>query len=476
MLPVFPKRMMRRLSMPRLLLVAALMLASCEPLSHLPFLKPSPYVAKTADEFEAEALLAAVPNAPAVAKRLAKIDVMSPEDLVTNEPVTHVIAMYELPGVHRSTIDALAVTADGMTAFSGSDEGAVVQTTIATSAHDAEQNGALQTSSRVLLQGSEPILAMSLSSDETKLAISQNSRVYIFDLVDQKIINLLSRVEGRVTALGWDPRGEFLVLGAADGGVYVWNITAGRAAGRDSRNALEFYPGGISPIVSIVFHPQGRVFFAAERDGVVSLWRLLRTEREIGLRDDLADIDREQKGTERKIVANIGGIIHDGWLEPRGQYYYVAADDGKLYRWKVRGIKSNPPLEVARGALFAIGGANLWMPTKSTGAQESTSNLTLLFVTGRAQGLSIWGVPDPVSGAPDEAPQQQEECLLGRTALFANEVTTVKMGGDHKTLWAIGKTGSLLIFNVGDYINRQDIQTKLKNCITLRAANGSSQR
>ena len=85
-------------------------------------------------------------------------------------------------------------------------------------------------SSQTIFQEDSPIYALSLSPDETVLAISQYSHVTLLNVQDATIVGRLTRVEGRILSLEWDPYGQLLLLARANGDVFLWTLEGGGEA------------------------------------------------------------------------------------------------------------------------------------------------------------------------------------------------------------------------------------------------------
>ncbi len=179
----------------------------------------------------------------------------------------------------RYTKDHEWIRLEGNTAYIGGSDGSVYVASLAKAARNIRPMNLAK-----LMQSKRPILAIALSPSERFVAVAQFSAVIIIDLQTKQIAHTMTQVGGRILSLAWDPREELLLLGRASGETFGWRLAGSSAAGRDSLNALEQYGNaGGSPIVRLAFHPSGRAFVSAEQDGRISLWRLLRTEKELGL-------------------------------------------------------------------------------------------------------------------------------------------------------------------------------------------------
>lgn len=257
--------------------------------------------------------------------------------------------------LHHGAINSLVLTRDGWGVLSGGDDGQIMLTQVpeAERGKNPKMN-ALQV--QKIVEGTKPILAMSLSPNGRYLAVAQTSFVAILDLKTKTFVHTLTRIRGRVTALAWDPRGELVAIGMAGGDIYMWSLqeTFFGGKGEDSLDSLERYTGGDSPIVSIIFHPSAGAFFSVEKEGALSLWRLLRTEEEMGLRDTFAVSDQITDVTNRITFGDAGGIVEEMILSPDGSALSVVGGGGKLSTWKVRGLVAQPKSDLGRDNLLSI--------------------------------------------------------------------------------------------------------------------------
>lgn len=346
---------------------------------------------------------------------------------------------------HKGGINALVVAADGLSVFSGGDDGQVIRTTVGS--HPNSRKTAVQ---ETVLEGTKPILALALSHDGKKLAVAQTSLVTVFDMEAMEMLYKLTVIKGRTTAMAFDPRGELLALGYANGDIYIWSLQQGffSGQGKDSRSAVEHYIGGVSPIVSIAFHPVGRVFFTAEQEGVISMWRLLRTEEEMGLRDEFAVSDQALEKTDRRGIANLGSPVGDMWLRPDGEFLFVVAGSGQVHFWKIRGLVKQPLVQLPSEQLFSVTG---W-----TDDSRKDSPLTeVIAVSGRSQVVRFYCIrrDDPKA---EETPQEHllkslkldkgiEE--FAEIGLFTKPINRLRSVNNSGIMWASEKSENLLILD-----------------------------
>ena len=335
--------------------------------------------------------------------------------------------------VHPSTINALIVAPDGRTAYSGGDEGSVVRTRLSEKVHGQVE---LQT----VLTGTKPVLALALSG--SLLAVAQTSSVTVFDLERQQETHRLTRVKGRITALAWDPRGELIALGMANGDVYVWSLEKGffKPAGKNSLEALEHYIGGTSAIVGIAFHPSAGAFFVAERAGSISMWRLLRTEREMGLRDQFAVNDQVADLTERKRFADINSAVEDMWLAPDGKLLFVSGGDGKLYSWKVRGLVPQESLAFGSQPLLGVTGVSV-LGGEPELIVAASQDQRLKFICRTSESGRLSEAVRKIRQAPTKL------TVFAQSGVLKIPAGRLRSGVRSSVIWGAEKSENLLVFD-----------------------------
>lgn len=250
---------------------------------------------------------------------------------------------------HSGRINAV-VPLDPRGVITAGDDGQVVYTEL------VEQGGRRKFRSELLLDGSKAVFSLALSPDNRYLAVAQTSLVVVYDIVQRRIAYQLTRVRGRITSLAWDPRGELIALGLAGGDIYLWSLDPGffGGQGRDSYDAIEHYLGGDTPIVGLAFHPSGGAFISAELEGVLSVWRALRTEQELGLRDRFNLADAEPVSSFRRVFARVEGSLTDTLLTPDGALFLTATSTGKLNGWKTRGLVQQGETKVSKEPLLSF--------------------------------------------------------------------------------------------------------------------------
>ncbi len=397
------------------------------------------------------------------------------------------LALYPLYGEagSKADINALTVSKDGSTAYIGGNDGTLFAAAIHKPVGKNNQGGrdSSLTVSKIF-QSKHPILSLALSPDQRYLALSQYSAVYLIDLQKQAVTNTMTQVEGRILSLAWDPRQALLVMGRTSGEIFAWRLRDAPYAGQNSLAAIEQYGlAGSAPVVALAFHPSGRAFLAATQDGEISLWRLLRTESELGIRDESAEVDEDRKGSKQVQVGRASAPIEDLWFDASRQEVFVTSIDGKVARWRLRGLERQPDLMIGSDSASTFQGVSL-----STASGNETG---FLVAAGRGQRLKVFCrpvstaartelsgdvnvIPSDENRNSDEAEANQPRIVGGRLVLsqegsdsaprsgldersdgkaailaetltLKEPISKLRLGGT--MLWAVQKKGNLLVFD-----------------------------
>lgn len=262
------------------------------------------------------------------------------------------------------------------------------------------------------------VSALNVSPDNRWLAVGEFSRVTLVSVASGERVHTLTQVEGRVTAMAWNAKSDLLAIGRADGDVFVWHVATGQDAGEDTKDALETYSAAHSPIVKIVFHPDGRAFFVAEHDGVIRLWRLIQTEIAMGVRDQASVSEQQQVGRKYLVALSAGVPIEDMTLAPDGNTIYVSVDN-RVLNVKVRGLVLQNP--------WTVGPDSARRLQLLTGTASSA-----IAVTGKQQRVRFLCAGNGREVAVSPVFEDQIDALLG--------------SGASTPLWLVQKTGSLIAF------------------------------
>lgn len=203
---------------------------------------------------------------------------------------------------HRSAVTALAYSADGTMAVSGSTDNDLIIWDVASGAEIARLRGHLDpvravaflSDGRRVLSGSDDY-SMRLWSARTgerlmefgghgdsvlSIAVSPNGRVVasgsadrsviLWDLESGRPINRFTGHEDAVTALAFDSTGTRLLSGSADNTLILWDVTA---PDRDSARLRRFF-GHDAPVQSVAIAPDGQRALSGSLDNTVIEWQL----------------------------------------------------------------------------------------------------------------------------------------------------------------------------------------------------------
>ncbi|MBI5503087.1 MAG: hypothetical protein HY907_22770 [Deltaproteobacteria bacterium] len=232
---------------------------------------------------------------------------------------------------HRTTVTAVAVSADG-SRFASSDidgvtyvsetsgDGAPVRIKEADYARDVcftpagddlvlahyrsqvvfrdARTGAVR---RTVETGLEPIDRIAVSADGRRLATSGHETV-VTDLADGTV----TRVAGPLSAdvLAFDPATGRLATASRYGGLQLWEPVSGRA--------LPTAPGHTSSVVSVRFEDDGGSVVSVDRDGNAIRWRIAASEPEfLGVGGEAAAADPPAGGTSAT-ATTYGAELREG--------------------------------------------------------------------------------------------------------------------------------------------------------------------
>lgn len=281
--------------------------------------------------------------------------------------------------------------------------------------HERQKSGSVLVQTPLLDMG-RPVGGLSISPDGRYLAVAVVSRIVVVDLPEKKIVRLMATVKGRMSSLAWDPRGEILAIGGADGDVFVWDVFAEESIFNFDSRRLERYSIAVSPVVRLVFHPLGRAFFAAEQDGRLALWRAFRTERELGIRDGYSLYDKRHQDPLFSELPALGSRIVDIGLSADSTLLLAVSEDARVVAWKVRGLKKIFEREVEGPAL---GSMDL--------IEQDVTSARVFASSSRDQRFALYCLKDDKAQTADGKPEVRSitDVLLGND--LTSEVNPAQM-------------------------------------------------
>lgn len=336
--------------------------------------------------------------------------------------------------IHQGEIHDLVVFSDGHGVITGGADGNVMMTSVL---NLGSPRTLMELETKKILNSQRPVLSLAISRTNRYLAVAWFSYLVVYDFKENGVIAEFTRLNGRITSLVFDPREELLLLGLASGDVYGWDF--GRK--NDTLEDIESYLAATSPILRLAFHPAARSFFAMETNGNIALWRLLRTEQEIGLRDENSSLDLLRLGKTRQEFGNVAGVkFTDFDLSAKQGKVYVSCDDGKIRGWKIRGLVPESPIDASKDALTSLTFANI------RGKGEPRE---VLVSTGREQRVKFW-------------------CgnghFLAQSELLKDPISLVRSNENSRVLWGVQKTGNLVFVDLDSGDLWRILEEKLEQC------------
>jgi len=322
---------------------------------------------------------------------------------------------------HSGEVTALEVSSGGREAFTGGADGRVLRHQLVESS-----GGRMLVVSTELAKSSREILSLGLSPDGKNLAVGQYSALSLIDLASSTISRRMTRFKGRVTAISWDGEGEFLLFGLSSSRVYSWGLGERNGQGKNSLEALSEYRGMASGVVSLITHPDGEIFFGADRTGNILVWRLIRTEENLGLRtrDGLRE-DENISNSARK-VTSLPLEITNFSIAQAGEDIYAVTSDGLYRPWKMKGLIPRKKVRISNDTLQGFTELKL-------GAQP------FMVAATREQRLKIFcGV------GRDSEVDTSDAVLAAISPTFADSFSGIKAARNGPVLWVVQKTGSVL--------------------------------
>ena len=329
---------------------------------------------------------------------------------------------------HKGEVHALVVSDTGSEAYSGGLDGKIVRSRIVET-----PKGKKVHTTEVIAESSREILTLALSLDGRTLAVGQYSSVSLLDLQTLEFTHQLTRIRGRIGHLSWDPRGEFVLFGLRSGKIFAWKLANSEYAGENSLKAIEEYSGAVSSIVGLAVHPEGKVFFAAERSGRVIVWRLIRTEEEMGLRSKNTVVDKSRVSRSAKLVTNLEMEIVSFLLTDDGAEIYSLTLDGVLRPWKVRGLVPQPKVMLGKGGIVDL--------NELVGLEER-----LLTVATRSQKIRLFCKNPSVKRDPGLTTLDPN--IVATSPIFSEPLIRLVGARDRPVLWATQKSGSVLMLDL----------------------------
>lgn len=387
--------------------------------------------------------------------------------------------------------------------YTGGQDGKVYEVSL-----KEDLNGKNVLVSKILAEGSRPIHGLSASPDGKYLAVSQFSVISVINIQNRTIEAQFHRVKGRILSMAWDVNSSMLLLGRANGDIFSWNIGDDVSKASDSTNVLEFYETNPSPVIKMVFHPSGRAFFAALQSGSVYLIRLVKTERDLGLRLDTSKPGVKQ-GKYVVLVGKIPSSINDMILDVSTDQLLVSGADGSIHRWRLRGLRKALPYPTGSDSTGFISMIHPGFSHTQELQEEESSTNSVLGTLGRNLRIRLWCTEDEVYeleqptssvikksdldiGQPELQLKSSEDDILDqlKKELFAEIANTETLtpekekvvqgliiesprfletviagrySGSRGIIWIGEKTGALVGFDVKGFLSSNQSKTLISN-------------
>ena len=205
---------------------------------------------------------------------------------------------------HTWKVTSVAITADGLTALSGSRDGKAILWDTATGRSLRVFKGE---------NGSE-ITSVSLSSDGRQVLVGfeDEKDARLFDVRTGALLKTFRGHSAGVTSVAFSADGRRIVTGSRDFTTMLWDVASGKA--------LRVFKGHTSQVSSVAFSPDGRIVASGQilPDPTIKFWDAL---------------DGRVLATFRGHTSNISSIS----FSPDGAAVISADEDGLVNQWNVAG-------------------------------------------------------------------------------------------------------------------------------------------
>jgi WD40 repeat protein/serine/threonine protein kinase len=175
------------------------------------------------------------------------------------------------------------------------------------------------------------------SPDSTRLAVSTGSgSAYLRDGETGELLHELRGHPGAVYGSAFDPAGELLVTGGADGSLRLWDVATGAEQGA-------FDHGRGNAIFAIAFAASGEIVITGAADGMARIFRVIRgSGAGAGARlEPIAEVEAHQ------------GIVWRVDIAPDETSFVTGGDDGNVLTWELPSGSARAALRGHEGAIRA---------------------------------------------------------------------------------------------------------------------------
>jgi WD40 repeat protein/transcriptional regulator with XRE-family HTH domain len=223
---------------------------------------------------------------------------------------------------HNDTVLSVAFSPDGKIMASGSGDGAVRLSNLATH----QQIGS------PLTGHGGPVNSVAFSPDGKSLASGgDDDTVRLWDLATHRQIGrpFTGRGGSVVNTVAFSPDGTTLASGSLDGTVRLWDVATHQQVGR--------LPAGGVAILSVAFSPDGKTLASGSGDGTVRLWEMA-SHRQIG-----------------SPLTGHGGPVNSVAFSPDGKSLASGGADGTVRLWDLATHRQiGGPLTGHDGPVFSV--------------------------------------------------------------------------------------------------------------------------
>lgn len=223
--------------------------------------------------------------------------------------------------------------------------------------------------------------AVALNISRGLIAAAYTGRLDLYSIESCMRLAILDRVKTRFASVQFDPAGRSMIAAGMDSKVYRWRFAhqlESRSL-RDRQLSLERYFGHAASTSSLAVHPGGRVFFSGDTAGVIHAWLAYNADQFQG-RYDQSEFGF--KGHSKAALRGKGRLAVPDRIESiessdDGNRILLAAQDGRVEVWKVRGFVREAAVVAHTGLIY------------DTAIVPGTGG-TLFFTIGRDSFVRLW--------------------------------------------------------------------------------------
>ena len=234
-------------------------------------------------------------SSPSVVRSVAPIS--SPSSSPSGGSLENVSLVKSLTG-HSDYVWSVAISPDGQTLVSGSDDNTIKIWNLAT--------GNLI---RTLSGHSGWVKSVVISPDgQTLVSGSDDNTIKIWNLATGNLIRTLSGHSGWVKSVVISPDGQTLVSGSDDNTIKIWNLATG--------NLIRTLSGHSLYVNSVAISPDGQTLVSGSADSTIKIWNL----------------------ATGNLIRTLSGHSYQVWsvaISPDGQTLVSGSDDNTIKIWNL---------------------------------------------------------------------------------------------------------------------------------------------